>query len=141
MVSTKKKFFIKPTWLFYYKFNLLQDHIFSERYLYILSKYHAIFKILQWNARQCKIYSRNSSVIHEKFSIYRLCIKSSIEVLKFNSIHQIWDQNNPYILWPSITNCIYAITFEYFQNTTKWKELLFLFKRTTFVCSKFWLVN
>jgi hypothetical protein len=29
-------------------------------------------------------YSKNSSVIPQKFSIYRSCIKSSIEVLKYN---------------------------------------------------------
>ena len=42
-------------------------------------------------------YSKNSSVILQKFSIYRSCIKSSIEVLKYNEVHQIWAQNNPYI--------------------------------------------
>jgi hypothetical protein len=31
-------------------------------------------------------YSKNSSVIPKKFSMYRLCIKSSIEVLKYNRI-------------------------------------------------------
>ena len=29
-------------------------------------------------------YSKNSSVIPKKFTIYRSCIKSSIEVLKYN---------------------------------------------------------
>jgi hypothetical protein len=29
-------------------------------------------------------YSKNSSVIPGKFNIYRSCIKSSIEVLKYN---------------------------------------------------------
>ena len=41
-------------------------------------------------------YSKNSSVIPKKFSLYRSCIKSSIEVLKYNLIHHIWAQNNPY---------------------------------------------
>jgi hypothetical protein len=31
-------------------------------------------------------YSKNSSVIPKKFTIYRSCIKSSIEVLKYNFI-------------------------------------------------------
>ena len=30
------------------------------------------------------IYSKNSSVIPKKFSIFRSCIKFSIEVLKYN---------------------------------------------------------
>jgi hypothetical protein len=42
-------------------------------------------------------YSKNSSVIPGIFNIYRSCIKSSIEILKYNSILQIWVQNNPYI--------------------------------------------
>ena len=39
-------------------------------------------------------YSKNSPL---SLSIYRSCIKSSIEVLKYNQIHPIYAQTNPYI--------------------------------------------
>ena len=48
-------------------------------------KYQGMFKILQWNAMLRKTPTlKNSSVIPKKFSIYRSCINSSIEVLKYN---------------------------------------------------------
>ena len=79
--------FFEPTWLFYLKFNLSKTTYFLKRtwFLYILSKYHGMFKFLQWNARLWKknTYCKNSC-FPRKFSIYRSCIKSSIEVLKYN---------------------------------------------------------
>ena len=49
--------FFEPTWPFYFKFNLSKTIHFLKRpwFLYVLSKYQAMFKVLQWNARLWKI--------------------------------------------------------------------------------------
>jgi hypothetical protein len=49
--------FFEPTWPFYLKFNLSKTIHFLQRpwFLYVLSKYQAMFKVLQWNARLWKI--------------------------------------------------------------------------------------
>ena len=45
--------FFEPTWPFYLKFNLSKTIYFLKRtwFLYVLSKYQGMLKILQWNAR------------------------------------------------------------------------------------------
>ena len=72
-------------------------------------------------------YSKNSSVITGKFNIYRSCIKSSIEVLKYNK----FGLKIILIYLTSIINFNYFIPFSIFHNTTKRKEL-FSLKGTTF---------
>ena len=49
--------FFEPTCPFYLKFNLSKTIQFLKRpwFLYVLSKYQAMFKALQWNARLWKI--------------------------------------------------------------------------------------
>ena len=44
--------FFEPTWSFYLKLNLSKTIYFLKRtwFLYVLSKYQGMFKILQWNA-------------------------------------------------------------------------------------------
>ena len=44
--------FFEPTWPFYLKHNLPKNIYFLKRtwFLYVLSKYQGMFKILQWNA-------------------------------------------------------------------------------------------
>jgi hypothetical protein len=50
--STKFVFF-EPTWSLYLQINLSKTIYFLKRtwFLYVLSKYHGMFKILQWNTR------------------------------------------------------------------------------------------
>ena len=102
-----------------------RGHIFFEWnkclwwFLYVLSKFQGMFKILQWFARLRKTptlkIARSSP---QKFSIYRSCIKSSIEVLKYNQI----------------------IKYGQFSQYYKVKETFF--KRDYFrIYSKLWLGN
>jgi hypothetical protein len=60
--------FFEPAWLFYLKFNLSKT----------------IFSLAVKCQAMENTYSKNSSVIPGKFNIYRSCIKSPIEVLKYN---------------------------------------------------------
>jgi hypothetical protein len=63
----------EPTWSFYLKFNLSKTIYFLKRtwFLYVLSKYQGMFKILQWNAmlrkapalKIARSYPRNSLFI------------------------------------------------------------------------------
>jgi hypothetical protein len=54
--------FCEPTWLFYLKLNLSKTIYFLKRiwFLYVLSKYHGMFEILQWNVRLWKHLLYNS---------------------------------------------------------------------------------
>jgi hypothetical protein len=58
LISSKFVFILvyMCTWLFYLKFNLSKIIYFLKctRFLYVLSKYHGMFKLLQWNARLWK---------------------------------------------------------------------------------------
>ena len=84
-------------------------------------------------------YSKNSSVIPQKFPFYRSCIKSSISILKYYQINQIWDQNNPYTCNFNY-QFNYSIPFSICHNTTKWKELFSLTGTTfVYVLSSDWL--
>ena len=55
---------------------------------------------------------------------------------------QVRAQNNPNTIF-QLAILIYDITFSIFQNTTKWNELFFHLKRTTFeyVLSSEWWIN
>ena len=121
--------FFEPTWPFYLTFNLSKTIHFLKRpwFLYVLSKYQVMFKVLQWNAMLWKIPTLKIAVIPQKFPIYRSCIKSSISILKYNQTNQIWAQNNSYTYQFN-----YSIPSSICHNTTNWKEL-FSLKGTTFV--------
>ena len=129
--------FFEPAWLFHLKFNLSKTIYFLKHtwFLYVLWKYQGMFKVLQWNARLWKTPTlKNRSVIPVKFNIYRSCIKSSIEVLKYICT----TKSNKFglkiilIYLTSIIDFNYSIPFSICHNTTKQKKL-FSLKGTTFV--------
>jgi hypothetical protein len=125
----------EPTWPFYLKLNLSKTIYFLKGtwFLYVLSKYQGMLKILQWNASLRKTptfkIARSSP---QKFSIYRSCIKSSIEVLTNTTKSIKVELKIIPIYLTSIINLNFSIPFRTFHNTTKWKEL-FSLKGTTFV--------
>ena len=103
--------FFEPTWPFYLRFNLSKTIHFLKRpwFLYVLSKYQAMYKVLQWNARLWKITSIINLIIpfhsvfvtiqqsERNFSFKRdyFCIFSSL------SGHFILNLTfpRPYIFW------------------------------------------
>ena len=117
--------FFEPTWLFYLKFNLSKTIYFMKRtwFFYVLSKYHGMFKILQWNARLWKTPTlkialsslRNSVFIcHASFPPWRYLdttkfIKFGLKII--------------FIYLTSIISFNYSIPFSIFHNTTKRKQL------------------
>ena len=127
--------FFEHTWLFYLKFNISKTIYFLKRtwFLYFLSKFQGMFKILQWNARLRKTptlkIARSSP---QKFSIYRYwnttkSIKCGLKIIP--------------IYLTSMINFNYSIPFSSFHNTTKWKEL-FSLKGTTYIyvlSSNWWI--
>jgi hypothetical protein len=113
--------------------------------------YHAVYqsktftkkcKILQWivmlweipNSININVILRNSVFIYHA-ARPPLRIKRQLNPIKF--VLKII-----LIYWPSITNFIYPITINIFQNTTKEKESFFFFKRDVFyICAKLQLAN
>ena len=113
--------------------------------------YHAVYqsktftkkcKILQWivmlweipNSININVILRNSVFIYHA-ARPPLRIKRQLNPIKF--VLKII-----LIYWPSITNFIYPITINIFQNTTKRKKVFFFFKRDVFyICAKLQLAN
>ena len=93
--STKFVFF-----LVYLKFNLSNTIYFlkSTWFLFVLSKYHGMFEILQWNAMLWDIsYSINSNVIRY-LQMYMSFMKTSIKYYNTIKSNQMWAKNNPDML-------------------------------------------
>jgi hypothetical protein len=84
-------------------------------------------------------YSKNRSVIPGKFNIYRSCIKSSIEVLKYNQVHPIWAQDNPYIFNFNYQFQLFH-SIQYLSQYNKAKGTIF-FKRDYFRISSDWWIS
>ena len=106
------------------------------------NKYHAVYqsktftkkgKILQWivmlweipNSININVILRNSVFIYHA-ARPPLRIKRQLNPIKFGLKIIL-------IYWPSITNFIYPITINIFQNTTKRKKVFFSLKGTSFI--------
>jgi hypothetical protein len=122
------------TWLFCLKFNLSKTIHFLTRtwFLYVLTKYQAMFKVLQWNASLWKIPTLKIAPLSPRNSIF-IVHASNPQYRYWNTTKSIkFGLQITLIYLTSITNFNYSIPFSMFHNTTKWKER-FPFKWTTFV--------
>ena len=113
--------------------------------------YHAVY--------QSKTFTKKCKILQWIVMLWEIPNSININVILGNSVFiyhaarpplRIKRQLNPIkfglkiilIYWPSITNCIYPITINNFQNTTKEKESFFFFKRDVFyICAKLQLAN
>jgi hypothetical protein len=135
-------FFFEPTWPLYLKFNLSKTIYFLKRtwFLYVLSKYHGMFKMLQWNARLRKSSLFKSSLcgtVSKVFEKSNIAISSWMLLSKLRSrfsvltkscvVHEYPDLN-PWlrlvnILW--FSKCAYKLCVRVSYRIHKLKILVY----------------